>query len=186
MIFLGAFFALIGMFFAIVFISVSFAAGDAMFGLIGGGIGILFTIVGGSFLFSNIKAISKKKRILRDGQRITGIIVNVTSTTGVIYNGNPPIAVVVEAEYMGARRTFSVKTGEYDYSKYPVGACVDIAVLGIETAIFKDTIRYIDGVTSQILENQRESLANQNMSGGSIDEGSYTVTVQPDGTYKYN
>jgi len=184
MILFGTLFGGIGLFFAITFIAISIATGELIFGLVGGGIGILFTIIGFFVLYEDFKNKAHKKDIINRGTRVTGVIIDARSGTGVMVNGNLPIDVVVEAEYMGAIREFIVSTDEYNYSKYPVGACVDIAVDGIEAALIKGSVRFIEGITYNKKYEKQECIDNnqpQNTFGGS-----YTVTVEPDGTYKYN
>lgn len=187
MLLFGLIFGGVGLFVGIMFVSISIALGELLFGLIGGGIGILFTIIGGGFIVSEIKAAGKRKEVLRNGFRATGVIQEVSGGSGVYVNGKAPLLVTVSCVYMGALRYFSIQTNSYNNSDYPVGACVDIAIDGVKAEIFENTTRFIEGVTADpnYIPQHKDDNSFRNIPQSS-ESGPYTVTVQSDGTYKYN
>lgn len=156
----GSIFAVVGAFFAVVFIMVSVSTGEVIPGFIGGGLGILFFLVGSGTIISGFKMINKGKRVIRDGVKTEGIIVECRTGSGVVVNGNPPIDIVVLCSYMGAVRQMVVNTGEYNSSRFPVGAAVTISILGVEAAYVKGSVRFIQ--PDQIPEEIAKEIAGYN------------------------
>jgi hypothetical protein len=135
-------FLVFGLFFIVAFGAVGIQSGEVMFAIIGCGVGFIAFIVG---VFNFVNSISKRgseKKVLREGTTLTGKIVAYQDGAGIVVNGVPPLDLVVEAEYLGETKRFVISSGSYKEQDYPISAYVDFALLGVETAIIKGSVRY--------------------------------------------
>jgi hypothetical protein len=138
----GLIFIIAGVISAIVFVAAGAQSGEILFMFVGCLMGLIFIAVGAYLVVKQAADITVKNRILREGSTLTGKIIDYRDGDGVIVNGVPPLDLVVEADYMGETRQFIVPSGGYKEKDYPIGAYVDFAVLGVETAVIKGTVRF--------------------------------------------
>ena len=96
---------------------------------IGTAAGILFAIIGAAIIFSGVKAIVKRRKIIAEGKRIRGKIWQYEPDPSFFVNGQPGISLVVH--YFGdggMPKEITVKTGSINEKKFPLGATVEVSI----------------------------------------------------------
>lgn len=91
--------------------------------------GLVFGGVGGGMFFSNVAASVKRKKLLENGDKVTGTITNVITVTNVRINHRHPYKAEVEVNdpFTGERYLYSSKQ-VMDDIYYMVGSTVDVYV----------------------------------------------------------
>ncbi len=91
--------------------------------------GLIFGAVGGGIFFTNVTAGGKCKKLMENGDRVTGTITNVITVTNVRINHRHPFKAEVEVidPYTGERYLYSSKQ-VLDDIYYMVGSTVDVYV----------------------------------------------------------
>lgn len=91
--------------------------------------GLIFGGVGGGLFFANVAASGKRKKLLENGDRVTGTITNVITVTNVRINGRHPFKAEVEVvdPYTSEKYLYSSKQ-IMDDIYYMVGSTVDVYV----------------------------------------------------------
>lgn len=92
-------------------------------------IGLIFAAVGGGIFFANVTAGGKCKKLMENGDRVTGTITNVITVTNVRINHRHPFKAEVEVidPYTGEKYLYSSKQ-VLDDIYYMVGSTVDVYV----------------------------------------------------------
>lgn len=92
-------------------------------------IGLIFSGVGGGIFFANVAASINHKKLLENGDRVTGTITNVITVTNVRINHRHPFKAEVEVidPYTGEKYLYSSKQ-VMDDIYYMVGSTVDVYV----------------------------------------------------------
>lgn len=115
---------------------------------LGGGItlllGIIFSAVGGGMLLSIIKTKKAQKEIKQNGKQFTGKIYGYVDDTSCIVNGDYLVNIKVHYfDDTNIEREAIIPTGFTRGSgDYPIGATIDILVLGTSYSWVKDSVRY--------------------------------------------
>lgn len=140
----GRLFFSIGLLTFVVGIGVACAGG----GIIGGGvpifIGVVFSAIGGGVLFSQIKKAKQRKKIIAQGTKYTGKIYGYVEDRSCTINDEFLINIKVHYfdEY-GTEGEVIVKTGFVrGTGDYPIGATIDIIVLGSSASWVPGSVRY--------------------------------------------
>ena len=91
--------------------------------------GLIFGGVGGGLFFANIAAGSKRKKLMANGERLSGTITDVITVTNVRINGRHPYKAEIEVvdPYTGETYLYSSRQVINDIS-YMVGSTVDVYV----------------------------------------------------------
>ena len=91
--------------------------------------GLIFGAVGGGIFFTNVTAGGKCKKLMENGDRVTGTITNVIAVTNVRINHRHPFKAEVEVidPYTGEKYLYSSKQ-VLDDIYYMVGSTVDVDV----------------------------------------------------------
>lgn len=91
--------------------------------------GLIFGAVGGGIFFTNVTAGGKCKKLMENGDRVTGTITNVIAVTNVRINHRHPFKAEVEVidPYTGEKYLYSSKQ-VLDDIYYMVGSTVDVYV----------------------------------------------------------
>ncbi len=91
--------------------------------------GLIFGSVGGGLFFANVFAGSKRKKLMANGDRVTGTITDIITVTNVRINGRHPYKAECEViDYLtGEKYLYSSKQVINDIS-YMVGSTVDVYV----------------------------------------------------------
>ena len=91
--------------------------------------GLIFGGIGGGMFFANVAASGKRKKLLENGDRVTGTIINVITVTNVRINHRHPYKAEVEVSdpFTGERYLYSSKQ-VMDDIHYMVGSTVDVYV----------------------------------------------------------
>lgn len=91
--------------------------------------GLVFGGVGGGMFFANVAASGKRKRLLENGDRVTGTITNVITVMNVRINNRHPYKAEVEVNdpFTGEKYLYSSKQ-VLDDIYYMVGSTVDVYV----------------------------------------------------------
>lgn len=124
------------------FVIIAIFVPDYIVKLAFGGLGGLCLAFGAVILLSEHSKRLKTRDILERGTRYTAKIIGFEPGKGVAVNGCPPMCVVAEViGHGGDSFQITVPTGGYSTEGYPLNAYCEIAVVGTEARIFKDTIR---------------------------------------------
>lgn len=143
----GIIFAAVGFFIGVIFTIIGlFVQGDALFTImflgVGGGMGLLFFVMGVAFIVIESR---KKQEILNKiqmGEPIYGArILEYQDGQGVYVNGMPPLNLLVECQFRGEYRQFVVETNEHSTKNYPLGGFIDLSVYGNEVLIIPNSVR---------------------------------------------
>lgn len=104
------------------------AEADFAYGILGI-MGLIFGLIGGSFLFTIISSKIKFKRLLENGERLTGTITDVITITNVRINGRHPFKAecTVEDVLTGEKYLYSSQQVTTDIS-FLIGSTVDVYV----------------------------------------------------------
>lgn len=112
-------------------------------------IGLIFASIGGGFLLAQIKKKHRRQAIIRNGTRFVGKIYGYVEDTSYTLNGAFPYNIKVHYfDQSGTEREALIPTR---FTKgtggYPIGATIDIYVLGTTYSWDKDSVRFehIDG-----------------------------------------
>ncbi len=91
--------------------------------------GLVFGAIGGGIFFTNVIAGGKRKKLLADGDRVTGTITNVITVMNVRINNRHPFKAEVEVidPYTGEKYLYSSKQVMDDIF-YMIGSTVDVYV----------------------------------------------------------
>ncbi|MFH1634020.1 MAG: DUF3592 domain-containing protein [Chloroflexota bacterium] len=123
---IGGIFALVGLPIACIFPLVGFASGLWMLLIIGGGVGALFTFLGGGMLYMGIKNGFSKIHPYEHGKATVGEVTEIYRDTSVEVNGRNPWAVLYQFEAGGIANEGKVTTWKYAPKIQAVGNCVYI------------------------------------------------------------
>lgn len=138
----GIIFIIVGNMAATAFIASGILSGELIFLFAGCFMWLVFVAMGAYLVSKHVINANLKKKILREGKILTGKIVGYGAGDGVSVNGVPPLNLVVETQYADKLVQFTISTEEYSEKNYPIGAYVDFALLGVETALIKGTARF--------------------------------------------
>ena len=91
--------------------------------------GLIFGAIGGGIFFANVAAGGKRKKLMENGDRVSGTITDVITVTNVRINGRHPYKAEVEVidPYTGEKYLYSSKQVINDIT-YMVGSAVDVYV----------------------------------------------------------
>ncbi len=91
--------------------------------------GLVFGAVGGGMFFANVAAGGKRKKLMENGEPVTGTITDIITVTNVRINGRHPFKAEVEVidPYTSEKYLYSSKQVINDIS-YMVGSTVDVYV----------------------------------------------------------
>ncbi|MBQ8175451.1 MAG: DUF3592 domain-containing protein [Oscillospiraceae bacterium] len=91
--------------------------------------GLIFGTLGGGLFFTNVIAGGKRKKLMENGDRVTGTITDVITVTNVKINGRHPYKAEIEVidPYTSEKYLYSSKQVIDDIS-YMVGSTVDVYV----------------------------------------------------------
>lgn len=125
------------------------STGDILGDVISVSLGVVFSGIGGGIYIAQMKKGKKRKQINEEGTRYTGKIYGYVEDKNCTMNGDYPVNIIVHYfDKAGVEREAYVPTGFIKGSgDYPIGATIDIMVLGTEYTWDKDSVRYekIDG-----------------------------------------
>lgn len=145
----GLIFALVGGGVGLLFFIIGLVAqvDDPMFRVMFCGIGGLFFVLFGGIGIMFMLKEKKKQRIAQEilelGEKVYGAkIIDYRDGSGVYVNGMPPLNIVVDCVFRGEPRQMVVETGSFDETKYPIGAYCDLAIYGTEIAIIPGSVRF--------------------------------------------
>lgn len=107
-------------------------------------LGFVFAAVGGGILISQLKAISKRKKVAKTGRRYTGKIYGYVEDKRAIVNNDYLVNIKVHYfDETGIEREAVIPTGFTKGSgDYPIGATIDIVALGSAYSWDKNSVRY--------------------------------------------
>ncbi len=91
--------------------------------------GLIFGAIGGGLFFTNVAAGGKRKKLMENGDRVTGTITNVITVMNVRINGRHPFKAEIEVidPYTGEKYLYSSKQVMNDIN-YMIGSTVDVYV----------------------------------------------------------
>lgn len=91
--------------------------------------GLVFGVIGGGLFFTSVIAGGKRKKLMANGERVTGTITDVITVTNVRINGRHPYKAEVEVidHLTGEKYLYSSKQVINDIS-YMIGSTVDVYV----------------------------------------------------------
>ena len=135
-------FIMVGVIIGVTFLVIGLTSHQLLF-LLGSLMGFFFVGLGVSILLVEWNKKAKDKKIIKDGDRVTGKIIDYRNGDGIPVNGMPSLAIVVRCDYLGESREFTVETHQYMESKFPINSYVDIAILGVTAVVVPDTVRFL-------------------------------------------
>ncbi len=125
----GGIFLLVGLPFAVIFPIVGIATGMLLFVLIGGGLGGVFTILGGGMLFFGIRDGLSKIRPFEHGLATVGEVVEMYRDHSISINGRNPMAIVYTYTVHGIEYEDQVHSWKYGKQTQAVGNRVHVLYL---------------------------------------------------------
>jgi hypothetical protein len=132
----GAMFLTVGLLFGITFTIAGIKAGELFIAMFGICFGSIFVIAAVWAFIEGTRVTRKNARIIKYGKQMTGEITGYLDGSGVVFNGMPPLVLVVQVDMI----TYVVPTGSYDESEYPIGKYVDFAQYAGDCFVIKGSL----------------------------------------------
>ncbi|MBR5421985.1 MAG: hypothetical protein IK115_12645 [Lachnospiraceae bacterium] len=131
----GGFFAGMGLFVTILCIMVRDKPGaeSVWIGIL---VGLIFTVVGGLFIYTGVRSAVKAHRIIKAGKHYPAVIVGHDADTTGYVNGQPLLMLVVRYfDDQDRIREEQLKTGQTSRKAFPIGGMVEVAELSGEDEV---------------------------------------------------